>query len=112
MTFSFQVSANTKALLASYANANALTVSIQASIYEFDPLTRKYFQSFSMPLVSSVVEVAGRSLYFEVADEKAHEVSNPENYTVQLHVVAPNAPGAAITLATAFGKTVAKKWTK
>lgn len=81
------------------------------SIYEYDPLTQRYFMAFhgNGTDLNGLLEKAGDDLNLRVADQPSHEVQSPENFSFWTGIK-PQSSAQALHLATAAGQTVVKPW--
>lgn len=87
-----------------------VTVEVQLTIYEYDPLAKKYFKSFCTDAVlKGIVEKEGGDLSLIAADDPSQEVQSPKNFAFSISVK-PEPLSQSITLATGDTKNVVKQW--
>jgi len=89
---------------------NIVTV-FQFSVYDYDPLAKKYFLAFQSngTDMNGLIEKRGEDLNLSVADDVSTEVQSPENYAFQIGVK-PQASAQALHISTADQKNVVKSW--
>jgi len=109
----FQISTKNKQELAMllHKELTSTLVKCKFDVFEYDPLEKKYFASFTSTdaELEGIVLKDGGKLQLVLTKEPNETVKSPENYQVELSFV-PEPKAQAITLATALGKTVVKKW--
>lgn len=83
----------------------------QFSVYEFDPVEKKYFLAFhsNSTDMNGIVEKSGDDLNLHVADDPSSEVQSPLNYAFQTGIK-PKPAAQSLHLATSFQKKLAKAW--
>lgn len=87
-----------------------VTVEVQFTIYEYDPIAKKYFKSCCQDAVlKGLVEKNGGDLVLGCADDPSQEVQSPKNFAFTI-AVKPEPLSQTITLATADTKNVVKQW--
>jgi len=112
MYFSAQISTANKqvisaALLGTWSN---MSVSFKYTIYEYDPLAKKYYKSnFVDADLLGLLEKNGDELNLAVADDPSTEVQSPKNYTLQVGIK-PQTKEQTVNLATAAAKNIVKQW--
>lgn len=85
-------------------------VEVQFTIYEYDPLQKQYFKSFSSEAVlKGLVEKEGGELALMAADDPSQEVQSPKNFAFSV-AVKPEPLSQSVTLATGVSKNVVKQW--
>ncbi|MDC0713586.1 hypothetical protein POL68_34290 [Stigmatella sp. ncwal1] len=112
MYLSMQVSTNNKQIVAAalLGTLSNVEVSFKYTIYEYDPLVKKYFKSnYIDASLKGILEKNGDRLNLEVADDESREVQAPKNFTLQIGIK-PHSVEQAINLATGSSKNVVKKW--
>lgn len=92
-------------------NLTNIQVVYQFSIYEYDPLQKKYFLSFhsNSTDMNGLLEKRGQELNLSVADDESTEVQSPENYAMQVGIK-PQPSAQALHIASAVEKNVVKSW--
>lgn len=88
-----------------------VTVEVQLTIYEYDPLEKKYFKSFSSDAVLKglVEKEGGGDLTLACADDASQEIQSPKNFAFFV-AVKPEPLSQTINLAVAVSKNVVKQW--
>jgi hypothetical protein len=87
-----------------------VTVEVQLTIYEYDPLAKKYFKSFCTDAVlKGIVEKHGGDLALVAADDPSQEVQSPKNFAFHISLK-PEPLQQSITLATGDTKNIVKQW--
>jgi hypothetical protein len=109
--FAGQVSVANKQsiLMLIYTSMTNVLVVFQFSIYEYDPLAKKYFLCFhsNQTNMNGLLEKTGNSLNLTVGDDVSTEVQSPENYAMTTAFKAqPTAQ--ALSLAVGDGKNMSK----
>lgn len=111
--FSGQVSIKAKQAVAQlvYSTMVNSLVEFQFSVYEYDPLAKKYFLCFHSndTDMKGILEKKGEDLNLSVTDDAGHVVQSPENYTLTLGIK-PQPTKQALQLAVGDGKSFAKTW--
>lgn len=111
--FSGQVStANKQALLGLiYNTMTSVVVTFQFTIYEYDPIAKKYFECFTSgaTTMNGLLEKRGEDLNLTVADDVSTEVQSPENYAFTIGIK-PQPSAQTLTIATSSQKNVVKPW--
>lgn len=93
-----------------FSDLSNVTVEVQLTIYEYDPLAKKYFKSFSSEAVlKGLVEKQGDELALNTADEPSAEVQSPKNFAFSIGIK-PEPLEQSITLGFADTKNVVKQW--
>jgi hypothetical protein len=112
MYVSAQISVGNKqvvasALLGTWAN---IEVIFQYTVYEYDPIAKKYYKSnFADAELKGVLEKNGDDLNLSVADDPSTEVQSPKNFTLQVGIK-PQTLQQSVNLATGSGKQLVKQW--
>src|SRR6478609_1617217 len=111
--FSGQVSVNAKQACMEliYRSLTKVEVIFQFSVYDYDPVAKKYFQCLQCNAtdMKGILEKNGDDLTLGVGDYASTEVQSPENYSFFIGVKAqPNAQ--SLTVASADQKNVVKAW--
>jgi hypothetical protein len=112
MYLSAQISTNNKqvlsaALMGTWAN---IQVEFQYTVFEYDPLQKKYFKSnYIDAALKGILEKNGDDLNLSVADEPSTEVQSPKNFTLQVGIK-PQTLEQTVNLATGSGKNLVKQW--
>jgi len=94
-----------------YRSLTKVEVLFQFSVYDYDPLAKKYFKCLhcSDTDMKGILEKNGADLNLGVADEKSTEVQSPENYAFYVGIKAqPEAQ--SLTVAAGDQKNVVKSW--
>lgn len=111
--FSGQVSVDNKQQVRQLLDKDLTKVDVTCnfSIYEYDPIAKKYFQCLfpNDGVLSGRLEKRGSDLNIDVADDASTEVQSPENYSFQLGVK-PKPEAQAIMVATSFSDKIVKSW--
>lgn len=94
-----------------YLSLTTVEVLFQFTVYEYDPLAKKYFMSFHSNAtdMKGILEKRGEDLNVSVADTPSTEVQSPENYTMQIGIK-PQPTAQSLHIATGDQKTVVKAW--
>jgi hypothetical protein len=111
--FSGQISATNRQNVALMV-INSLTkidVVYQFSVYDYDPVAKKYFLAFQSNStdMNGLIEKRGDDLNLSVADDAGTEVQSPENYAFQIGIK-PQPSAQTLHIATADQKVVVKSW--
>jgi len=112
MYFQVQVSTSNKqvvasALLGTWSNVEVV---FKYTIYEYDPLQKKYFKSnYTDAEMKGILEKNGDDLNLTIADDPSHEVQSPKNYTLQVGIK-PQTIEQTVNVATGVGKQLVKQW--
>jgi hypothetical protein len=112
MYLSMQVSTNNKQVVAAalLGTLSNVEVSFKYTIYEYDPLVKKYYKSnYIDKALTGILEKNGDDLNLSVADDPSSEVQAPKNFTLQVGIK-PHTTEQAINLATGSSKNIVKKW--
>ncbi len=90
---------------------NIVTV-FQFSVYDYDPIAKKYFLAFHSngTDMNGLLEKRGEELNISVADDASTEVQSPENYAFQIGIKPQASAQQAVHIATADQKNVVKAW--
>lgn len=111
--FSGQVSTANRQEVAqlAYLDLADITATFQFSVYEFDPIAKKYFKCFhcSDTDMNGLVEKRGDDLNISVSDAAATEVQSPENYAFNVGIK-PKPEAQALQLAVGETQKFAKSW--
>jgi len=111
--FSGQISITNKQTLQTiiYNSLTSVEVVFQFSVYEYDPLAKKYFLCFQSNStdMNGVLEKRGEDLNLAVADDKSTEVQSPENYAFSIGIK-PQPSAQALHIATGDQKNIVKSW--
>lgn len=111
--FSGQISATNRQSVAmlTYASLTSLEVVYQFSVYDYDPVAKKYFLAFhsSQTDMRGVLKKQGQDLILSVMDDASTEVQSPINYGFQAGVE-PQPSAQVLHIATAAQKNVVKAW--
>lgn len=95
-----------------YKDLSKVDVEFQFSVFEYDPVEKKYFKCM-LPTddakLKGVLEKNGSELNLSVADDPSSEVQSPENYSVQVGIK-PQPEEQTVTIATSFSDKVVKSW--
>jgi hypothetical protein len=95
------------ALLGTWSNVEVL---FSYTIYEYDPLAKKYYKSNYIDAdLKGLLEKNGEDLNLSVADDASTEVQSPKNFTLQLGIK-PQTLEQTVNLATGAGKQLVKQW--
>lgn len=94
-----------------YNTMTSVVVTVNFDIYEYDPLAKKYFKSFTSAgtVMKGILEKRGEELNLSVADDPSTDVQSPENYTLILGIK-PQPAAQTLTIATADQKNIVKPW--
>lgn len=94
-----------------YLDLSDISASFQFSVYEFDPLAKKYFKCFhsSDADMNGLVEKRGDELNLSVSDAASTEVQSPENYAFNVGIK-PKPEAQALQLAVGETQKFAKSW--
>lgn len=112
--FSGQISAfnQQQVKLLAYKDLAKIDVTCVFTVYEYDPLEKKYFKCL-LPTddrtLDGLLEKRGDDLDIDVADDPSTEVQSPENYAFQIGIE-PQPVAQAITLGTSFSVKMVKAW--
>jgi len=92
-------------------NLTAVDVVYQFSVYDYDPVAKKYFLAFhsNQTDMNGLLEKRGEELNVSVTDDPSNEVQSPINYAFQIGVK-PQPSAQALHIATANQKNVVKSW--
>ena len=111
--FSGQVSVTNRQSIAQLAYLSLADVSslFQFSIYEYDPLAKKYFRCFHAgdTDLKGILEKRGDELNLSVADAASTEVQSPENYAFNVGIK-PQPIKQGLQLAVGDTKKFSKLW--
>lgn len=111
--FSGQVSVTSKQSIAQlvYSTMVNVLVVVQFSVYEYDPLAKKYFLCFhsNSTDMNGLLEKKGEDLNLMVADDMSTQVQSPENYAFTIGIK-PQPSAQALQVAVGDGKNFAKTW--
>jgi hypothetical protein len=88
-----------------------INVVYQFSVYDYDPLAKKYFLAFhsNSQDMKGLLEKRGDELNLSVGDDPSTEVQSPENYPLSIGIK-PQASAQALHIATGDQKNVVKSW--
>jgi hypothetical protein len=94
-----------------YLDLSDISATFQFSVYEFDPLAKKYFKCFhcSDTDMNGLIEKRGDDLNLSVADAASTEVQSPENYAFNIGIK-PKPEAQALQLAVGETQKFAKSW--
>jgi hypothetical protein len=112
--FSGQVSVYNKQqiLMLTYKDLTKVDTVYKFSIYEYDPLEKKYFKCL-LPTddaaLNGILEKNGSDLNLSIADDASAEVQSPENYAFTSGIK-PQPSAQTVTVATSFSDKVVKSW--
>lgn len=112
MYFSAQVSTSNKqtvaaALLGTWSNVEVV---FSYTVYEYDPLAKKYFKSNYIDKdLKGILEKNGDELNLSIADDPSTEVQSPKNFTLQVGIK-PQTEEQTVNIATGSGKNLTKQW--
>nr|CRH04318.1 Conserved exported protein of unknown function [Candidatus Magnetococcus massalia] len=97
-----------------YNDLSRVQVEYQAVIFEYDPRTKRYFQSFHTRGrdLKGELERAGREIALDVAKRASREVENPKNYALFIGLKPQRGVRQGITLQVAETKKVFRRWGK
>lgn len=111
--FSGQVSATNRQNIATLIINNLTSVEVvyQFSVYDYDPVAKKYFLAFQSNStdMNGLLEKRGDDLNITVADDASTEVQSPINYSFSIGIK-PQPSAQTLHIATADQKTVVKSW--
>ncbi|AUX29124.1 MULTISPECIES: hypothetical protein [Sorangium] len=111
--FSGQVSITNKQNIATlvYNSMTNVLAEFQFSIYEYDPLAKKYYLCFhsNKTDMKGILEKRGEDLNLAVNDDPSTEVQSPENYGFMTGIK-PQPTAQALQVAVGDGKNFAKAW--
>ena len=95
-----------------YKDLSKVDVSLTFSIYEYDPVEKKYFKCM-LPTddatLKGILEKNGSDLNISVADDPSSEVQSPENYSFSIGIK-PQTTAQTVTVATSFSNKIVKAW--
>jgi hypothetical protein len=112
--FSGQLSIYNKqqVLMLTYKDLSKVDVEYKFSIYEYDPIEKKYFKCL-LPTddatLKGILEKNGSDLNLSIADDPSREVQSPENYASSVGIK-PQPTAQTVTVATSFSDKVVKAW--
>ena len=112
--FSGQVSVynQQQMLMLTYKDLTKVDVVYKFSIYEYDPIQKKYFKCL-LPTddaaLNGILEKNGSDLNLSIADDPSTEVQSPENYAFTTGIK-PQPSAQKVTVATSFSDKVVKNW--
>lgn len=112
--FSGQISVynKQKVQLLTYKDLTKVDVEFKFSVYEYDPLEKKYFKCL-LPnddaALKGLLEKNRGDLNINVADDASTEIQSPENYAFQIGIK-PQTQAQTVTVATSFTEKVVKSW--
>lgn len=95
-----------------YKDLSKVDVEYKFSVYEYDPIEKKYFKcllSTDDATLKGILEKNGGDLNLSAADDASQEVQSPENYTFQIGIK-PQPTAQTMTIATSFSDKVVKSW--
>jgi len=108
-----QVSTANKQKIATltYNEMTKIDVEYKFNIYDYDPLTKKYFLSLTSDstALKGILEKVGGDLNLAVADDASREVQSPENYAFQVGIK-PQPTAQTIHVATSDTNKFVKAW--
>jgi hypothetical protein len=111
--FSGQVSAVNRQTVAQlvYQTMTDITGTFQFSVFDYDPVAKKYFLCFHSNNVDmkGLLEKRGDELNLSVADDASSEVQSPENYAFNIGIK-PQPSTQALQMAVGDQKNFAKIW--
>ncbi len=86
-----------------------VAVGFQVGVFEYDPISRKYFESLyqNAPL-NGLIDNTATPTSFSLASQPSSEVSSPVNYALKL-VIRPQARSQNVILVAAE-KNIVKPW--
>lgn len=92
-------------------NLTNIDVVFQYSVYDYDPVAKKYFLAFhsNRTDMKGLLEKRGDDLNLSVADDASTEVQSPENYAFQIGIK-PQPLAQVLVIATGSQKTITKAW--
>lgn len=95
-----------------YKDLTKVDVTYKFSVYEYDPLEKKYFKCL-LPTddaaLNGILEKNGADLNLSCADDPSPEIQSPENYAFQIGIK-PQPSAQTITVAVSFSDKVVKAW--
>ncbi len=98
--------------LLTYKDLSKIDVEFVFSVYEYDPLEKKYFKCL-LPTddatLKGILEKNGSDLNLMAADDASTEVQSPENYAFGSGVK-PQPSAQSMTVAVSFSDKVVKAW--
>jgi hypothetical protein len=112
MYLSAQVSTANKQMVASALLGTWSNVEVVFSytVYEYDPLAKKYFKSnYIDKELKGILEKNGDDLNLSIADDPSTEVQSPKNFTLQVGIK-PQTEEQSVNIATGSGKQLVKQW--
>jgi hypothetical protein len=113
LQFSGQISPANRSAVAQLVQkaANDVRAVFQFSVYEFDPLAKKYFACLHSGGIdlNAIIAQQGAELNLSVADQPSTEVQSPENFSINLGLN-PQPKAQAVQLAVANDKKFSKPW--
>jgi hypothetical protein len=94
-----------------YNSLTSVEVVYQFSVYDYDPVAKKYYLAFHSNAtdMNGLLEKRGEELNLSVADDPSTDVQSPINYSFQIGVK-PQPSAQTLHIATADQKPVAKSW--
>lgn len=98
--------------LLTYLNLTNVEVTFQFTVYEYDPVQKKYYKCLhcnDADMKGILEKSSGGDLNITVADEPGSEVQSPINYSFQIGIK-PQPTAQTLQIATADQKTVVKSW--
>lgn len=100
-------------MLLTYKDMSKVDVTFQFTIYDYDPIEKKYFKCM-LPTddakLNGLLEKNGDDLNIAVADEPSHEVQSPLNYSFQIGIKPQTKAAQQVTIAASFTDKVVKPW--
>ena len=92
-------------------NLTNIEVSLQFTIYDYDPVAKVYFKTFHCKDtdIKGLLEKRGEEVNLMIADEPSTEVQSPENYTLTMGIK-PQFLAQSLTVCTSSNKNVVKAW--
>jgi hypothetical protein len=111
--FSGQVTVTNRQNLALmvYKDLAKVEVLFKYTVYEYDPVAKKYFKCFHCgdTEMKGILEKNGGDLNMSVADDASTQVQSPLNYAFTIGIK-PQPIEQSLTIATADQKNVVKQW--
>ncbi|MEM9458700.1 MAG: hypothetical protein AAGF11_31275 [Myxococcota bacterium] len=95
-----------------YKDLSKVDVEFKFSVYEYDPIEKKYFKCMlptNDATLKGLLEKNGGDLNLSAADDASPEVQSPENYAFQVGIK-PQPSAQTVTIATSFSDKVVKSW--
>ena len=94
-----------------YTDLAHVDVMFRFTVYEYDPLAKRYFASFdgADADLEGLLEKRGADLNLSVADDPSTEVQSPANHAFQVGVKPPSR-AQRLRLATGVGRVWEKPW--